>query len=136
QPEWRTGNPMAFVIGGEGKRVAVSSRGSNKEAAKLVVLGNCDSDADADSTAYTNYDVELTFAPPRGSVESREFDILLQGKLVASGLTLPTNRLGKPAQATKMILADVPIAQTLELEFVAKSGSPVLNGLRITKATN
>jgi len=133
QTDWQAGNAMAFVVEGEGQRVAVASKGSNKEATKLVVVVENPQDYQPEPAPSHRYEVELIFAPPRGSTEERVFDVYAQEKLVASNVEVLPGDPTKTAPAKSIVLPSVAIEETLKLRFEAKRGTPTLSGVRLDK---
>lgn len=135
QPNWKSGNAISFIIGGEGKRIAVSSRGSNKEAARLVIVSDQQEDDYTTLEPTENYDVELIFASPRGSTESRLFDVYAQGKPVAMNVKVNPSTDSEPQASTVLRIPGVAIGEALNLRFVAKNGQPLLSGIGLRKLT-
>ncbi len=132
QPAWKSGNAMAFIIGGEGKRVAVSSRGSNKDAPKLVVIADLPA-TDTASATEAEYEVELIFATPRGSTEPRAFDVYAQNELVAPSVTIKPFVDGQPNVPTVVVLPRIAIGEALNLRFDSKNGGASLSGVALRR---
>jgi hypothetical protein len=130
RPDWQAGNPLAFIISGEGKRVAASYR--DKVAPRLRI--DADRPADAESkTPATLHTVRLLFAEPHATpAGSRVFDVRLQGKLVASRLDVVAET-GQPQTILVKEFPNVPIGDTLEIEFEPHAGQPMLSGVEIIR---
>ena len=126
QPDWKADQPMVFVIGGEGRRTAVSSRG-DKDATRLVVDADVPQDAAPAGEAAQRFDIDLVFAAPRTATERRVFDVLLGDQVVAADVTVEPDE----AQAQTVSLSDVAVGPTLQFRFLAKQGQPLLSGLRL-----
>ncbi|MEM8669400.1 MAG: PQQ-binding-like beta-propeller repeat protein [Planctomycetota bacterium] len=135
QPGWELGNALSFLINGSGKRTAVASRGPSEKSARLVVIA--DQVISEQSKKYLptkKYDIELLFGMPQEHDKKiNVFDVLAQGKLVASDVTLSRDADGRSA-GSKKIIRDVEIANELKLEFVPKQGQAILSGVRIQLA--
>lgn len=134
QPTWENGNAISFLIGGEGQRTAVSSKGSNKDAAKLIVIADTNLQDQPSQTPARRYDVELVFAAPRGSTEPRVFDIYLQDQLIGESITVPADNQATSQKATVLKLSNVEIGNDLELRFEAKQSTAVLSGIRLIQS--
>ena len=74
------------------------------------------------------FDVQLIFAAPRNADEIRVFDVVAQGKVVASKVTVRPDA----AQQTLRI-PGVAIKETLRLEFVGSENGAVLCGVGLTR---
>lgn len=130
QPGWKADQPMVFIVGGDGRRVAVSSRGGNKDSTRLVIDAELPDRAQSDDQPLQPYDVDLIFAAPRGETRERVFDIMLGQTVVATDFTVTPDA----AQARVLRLDGVGIGNSLTLTFVPKRGQPLLSGLRLRKA--
>ncbi len=130
--DWQVGNSMAFFFSGEGKRIAVSSKGPGMDAPRLVV------DAEVVRLQKTSrvaesrlYDVVLHFAVPSPLAEGpRHFAVYAQGELALEDVRLDSARATE-AQTVSRVLKSVPIQDALELRFVTQRGSPVLAGIEM-----
>lgn len=127
QPGWVSDQPMVFVIGGEGRRTAVSSRGGDKQAARLVVVGDVSADSKTQTAVRHRYNAELVFASPRSSSETRVFDVVLGEKVISADVTVEPDS----EQPVVVSLRNVEIGEVLHLQFRAKKGVPLLSGLRL-----
>lgn len=132
QPDWKAGNAMAFLIGGEGKRTAVSSRGQNKGAAKLVILADLPDDAFDHEETTAAYDIELIFAAPRDSKRTRDFRVDVQN--TGSPRQVILNPDDPSAQV--LTLPSVQVGRRLRIALESLAGQPVLNGIRIQRETD
>lgn len=135
QSDWQSGNAMAFIVSGEGQRTAVASHGSNKEAAKLIVIAELDENDRAKPERTSDFAVQLIFAAPRDSHEARRFDIYAQDTLVATDVEVSA-ATADAEQSTVVNIPSVAIARSLKLSFAAKRNMPLLSGVRLTKRTN
>ena len=132
QPGWKADQPMVFVIGGDGCRTAVSSRGGNKEAARLVIDADLPDEESAVEEIRQPWDVELVFATPRGETQDRVFDIQVGGRVVATNITItPDSSRGRVIR-----LSGVGLGKTLSLKFLPRQGLPLLSGLRLRKSAD
>ncbi len=136
QPKWKAGNAISFIIGGEGKRVAVSSRGGNEKAARLVIVSDREDDSGGTLESQENYEVELIFASPRGSTETRRFDVYAQGEPVAMNVEVKPSTSSHPQAPTVVSIPRVAIGETLSLQFAPKNGQPLLSGIGLRKLTS
>ncbi len=128
--DWQPGNSLAFVISGQGKRVAAASTGKKSNGPRLILDADVLDAHDAESTETPSlYDVNLHFAAPLlGADERRVFDIYAQDKLVASDVTLDS--AGSDAQRfVELQLKDLSLAGKLRLRFVPKQGHATLSGI-------
>ena len=121
---------MAFIITGEGKRTAVSSRGKSKDATKLIVIADAPINEKEKPVPKHDYKVDLVFAAPSGSESARIFDVWAQDKLFAENFEVASNETNS---ATLLSLPRVKIGESLKLKFVAKEGKPVLCGVQLKK---
>ncbi|MCR9199488.1 MAG: PQQ-binding-like beta-propeller repeat protein [Planctomycetaceae bacterium] len=132
QPGWKADQPMVFVIGGDGRRTAVSSRGGNKEATRLVIDADLPGENPAQEQTLQPWDVELVFAAPRGETQDRVFDIQVGERVVATNVTITPD----PARARVIRLSGVGLGKSLSLKFVPRQGWPLLSGLRLRRSTD
>lgn len=77
--------------------------------------------------------MELIFAAPRGSREKRVFDVYAQDKLVASNVEVKPGDYARIEPPTVLVLRRIAIADSLQLRFTAKQGTPLLSGVRLAK---
>ena len=129
--DWKSGNAVAFLISGKGKRVAGAFKGSAKSAAKLVIEAKVETDQDdADSTLHT---VRLHFAEPEAiAVGERVFDIQLNGNTVEQSFDI-VGVAGAERTSVVREYTNVPIATHLSITLTPKAGSPLLNGVEIIR---
>ncbi len=132
QPDWQRNNALAMIITGEGKRVAVAAKGSGAGAAKLVIVVDSSRDIKADDATQPEafYDAELVFANRRGDAQ-RVFDVYAEGKLVEKRVTVEAYRAG--LQPKRVVLPRIAVKGSLDLEFRAHQGLPILNGFKLHK---
>ena len=119
---------MAFIIGGEGRRTAVASRGKNKEAPKLVIITDLEDDGSGKKEATVAYDVELIFATPRGSEDERSFKVIVENEGTSRKVSL-----SHAATARRILVPAVKIGKELRLSFDADKGQPVLSGVKLSR---
>ncbi|GAB5406598.1 MAG: hypothetical protein Aurels2KO_48290 [Aureliella sp.] len=133
QPDWRKDNALAMLITGEGKRVAVSAKGSGAGAAKLIVIADS---TGADELAHdlgptTDYDVQLLVANRRGSPR-RVFDIYVEGKRRKQNVIVGDYNAG--AELVRISLSPIPVRGPLDIELRASEGEPILSGVKISRS--
>lgn len=129
QPDWKAGNAMAFLIRGDGRRTAVSSRGRNKDAPRLVIIADLPDDIANREEATTAYELKLFFAAPRGSRQPRKFRVDVQNAGLPQHVTL------NPEDPTHHVLSlpSVQIGRRLRIAFDATEGQPVLSGIKFQR---
>jgi hypothetical protein len=128
QPDWKAGNAMAFLIRGDGRRTAVSSRGRNKDAPRLVIIADLPDDID-NREATTAYELKLFFAAPRGSRQPRKFRVHVQNAGSPPHVTLNPD---DPSHHV-LTLPSVQIGRRLHVAFDATEGQPVLSGIKLQR---
>jgi hypothetical protein len=127
--DWQSGNAMAFVITGSGKRIAKTFDGKAESAPKLVI--DCQiKRPEPDPVAHT---VRLQFAEPkRIATGEREFDVALQGQVVATDLDV-VHEAGNPKATLVREFKGIMIGNVLTLSFTSKKGSPLISGVEIVR---
>jgi len=130
-PDWKSGNSMAFLISGSGKRVAEAHGKDGKLAPRLVI------ETDAPVTEpprgpETPHHVRLFFgSPPQAGLKRSVFDVYLQEKLVLRDVTLaPDGAASNTGESHSF--ENVMIEDKLRIRFVAKEGKPLISGVEIT----
>ena len=129
QPDWEAGNGMAFIIGGEGRRTAVSSRDQNKEAAKLVIVADVP-DYSGEDEARVPYDVELIFAAPQGSKQRRSFGVTVQDDSAKQQVVLSPEDI----RAQTVLFPSVQIGRKLRIDFSSDMGTAVVSGIKLKRS--
>ena len=131
--DWKPGNAMAFVIRGDGKRVAQAFKGSSSEAPRLFVKTKGDSDNVPLAKAETPHTVRLVFAEPDDlKVGERVFDILINGKLVEKDFDI-VREAGQPRTIVIREFRSVTLGDELEVRLPAHVGTPVLSGVEVVR---
>jgi outer membrane protein assembly factor BamB len=127
--DWQSGNSIAFVITGSGKRIARTYDGKAEAAPKLVITAQIK----REEPPATPHTVRLLFAEPKKiDAGQRVFDVALQGQVVATDLDVI--REAKGARATLVReFKNVMIANDLTISFSAKKGVPLINGVQIVR---
>lgn len=130
RPDWKSGNSLAFLITGTGKRTAEAFDGDQKLAPRLIV----DTDeviADTSGGNGVPYRVRLLFgAPPEAGLGRSVFDVYLQDRLVQSDVTL--NPDGPPGETAATYTFDnVMISDQLQVRFIPKEGKPLISGIEL-----
>jgi hypothetical protein len=133
-PDWKSGNSLAFLINGSGKRVAEAYGKDGKLAPRLVIETDDRVSEPPRDPATTHY-VQLFFgSPPQVGLKRSIFDVYLQEKLVLSDVTLDPDGDTSNRGAIHSI-ENVMIDDQLRIRFVAKEGKALISGVEIT-ATN
>ncbi len=132
RPDWKSGNSLALLINGVGKRVAASFKGGAGKAPRLVIDAQQVTPARVSATQpATRYDVKLFFAAPAQEISAKSvFDVHAQGELVIKDVTLDPPGSGSKTSVTHL-LKNVPIVDELHLRFVPKQGSAIVSGIEI-----
>ena len=130
QPDWKPGNAMAFIIGGEGKRTAVAGRAEGKGAARLVIIAdvpNVSADNDEAAVAYT---AELIFAAPRDAKQPLEFTVGDQQNARSMQRVVVS-----PEDPSAKILRVPCMTRGRQMRFVfdAKNSQAVLCGIKLKR---
>jgi hypothetical protein len=131
RPDWQSGNSLAFVIRGRGKRVAAAYQ-DKENVARLII------DADvprpkAPETPPTSFTVRLHFAEPLDLAPGqRVFDVRLQGLLVDRGVDI-VRQAGGPRRTLIKEYPDVLIGDELQIDFDAKRGQPLICGVEMVR---
>lgn len=134
RPGWRPGNSIAFLIHGEGKRVAAAFKAKGLAAPRLIIeTDHAQSGPAAAGGEVPLFDIRLHFACPASQrAGMRVFDVYAQGKQVLHDVTLDASGERGAKQAVHS-LQGIPIADQLQLRFEPKQGTPVLSGIKITR---
>lgn len=133
RPGWKEGQSLAFIIRGSGKRVAAACSGQSAGVPRLVI--EMKRDDTGTSRPPRPCTVHMVFAEPDESVKAGErvFDILLQGKTVASGVDIAA-RAGGGMKSIVAVWKGVPVTDSLHVELRSKTGlGPILSGLKIER---
>ena len=118
---------MAFLVRGQGKRVAsAGGSGREKKAPRLVIKADLEGVEIPEYVPKTDYSAELILAAPRNAEERPPFDIFAQGDLVAEQVKLDPQ--GEPI---RIRIPRVSIGRSLKLRFSAEGA--VLNGIALTR---
>lgn len=130
--DWQPGNSLAFVISGQGKRIASASKGPSSDGPRLLLDADLvDVNEVVSQNASSLYDVRLHFAAPLLEANNRRvFDIYAQDQLVASNVVLDPNGTDEQ-RATERRLENLPLAGKLRLRFAPKQGQAVLSGIEL-----
>lgn len=134
RPDWKSGNAMAFLFTGIGKRVAVSSKGPALESPRLIVDAELEKPNRSTTVPSRPHDIALYFARPARGSEIRVFDVYAQDKLVASDITLTSPETEDSNDIAIVRLNKIQIQDEIHLRFAPKMGSAVLSGIDITLA--
>lgn len=128
--DWKTGNSLALLISGNGKRVASAYRtAKKKKAAKLVLNTGKAPSKSKGKTQAQSYQVRLLYGLPKSEKDDAVFDVVVQGQQVLSDVTL--SQADNSKRFAVSTLDDVLIADDLSIQFQAKRGTPVLCGIEI-----
>ncbi|MFC1758764.1 PQQ-binding-like beta-propeller repeat protein [Planctomycetota bacterium] len=132
--DWKQGNAMAFVITGEGKRVAKSRQDNEKVAPQLVVEAEIPKDPKPEDLVQRKHTVRLYFAEPNADAKpgDRIFNIELAGKPVTNELDITAESSG----ARKTIVREynnIAFAKSLTIKLTPINGKPVLSGVEIVR---
>ena len=135
RPGWKPGNSLALIIGGSGKRVAVSVDGDRKRSAKLTLQLDMSPAGSDDNLPVPErrFTVRLSFLEPDpGRLPGeRVFDVALQGQPVLSGLDVVT-AAGGPLRTFVQTFDDIPVETELQITLSAGTEQPpVLSGVEI-----
>jgi beta-galactosidase len=135
---------LALVIGGSGKRVAVSVDGDRKRAARLVVeLDRSPAGAAAGgappiaepSALSRRFTVRLYFLEPDGARKpgQRVFDVAVQGRPALRGLDVAA-AAGGPLRTLVRTVDDVPVENELAITLTGSTDAPpLLSGVEIVE---
>ena len=131
--DWKPGNAMAFVIRGDGKRVAQAFKGSKAGAPRLFVKTKDDSDVAPLAKAGTPHTVRLVFAEPNElKAGERVFDILINGRLVEEKFDI-VREAGQPRTTVIREFRSVLLGDELELRLPSRAGTAVLSGVEVIR---
>jgi hypothetical protein len=132
RPDWKPGNSLVFLISGTGKRVAVASRGSGGDAARLVVDADPASGPDAESQPSQRYSVRLHFAAPQGreAAGRRRFDVVVQGTTVLKDVVIDPAGSAEERFAVHFV-EDVPVADQLRIRLIPHEGAASIAGVEL-----
>jgi hypothetical protein len=131
RPGWKPGNSIAFLISGEGKRVASSS----KNPPKLVVeeAQNPEPNAPEEAVSKKRYSVLLHFSEPNGlQTGERVFDVALQGATVLENFDI--RAAVEPNQSLIKRFENVRIGDALQIDLRSIAGGengPVISGVEL-----
>ena len=133
RPDWKSGNAIAFVISGDGKRVAHSG-GKNSKGARLTI----DADFERPRPAVKPlqpyaHTVRLHFSEPTGAkANDRVFHVSLQGHQV-----LPELDIVKETGGTQRTLVrefkHVMVGNELTIDLAPLHGQTILSGVEILR---
>jgi hypothetical protein len=132
RPGWKPGNTIAFIITGNGKRVAQSRA---EGAPKLVMKKDTDIEqtTSVKSAPEKTYSVLLYFSEPDSlKPGERVFDVALQDKIVLKSVDL-AKTTGKNQGLVKRF-EGVDIADVLKITLQKSPGStrqPILSGVEL-----
>lgn len=131
QPAWKSGNSVAFLISGAGKRVA-EAYGTNQTVAPRLIIETDNSINETPNSSSTPWQVRLYFgAPPTVGLARSVFDVYLQDKKVLSNLTI--DPAGKDAEkAAVHSFSDIMISDQLRIRLVPEEGKPVISGVELS----
>jgi outer membrane protein assembly factor BamB len=134
--DWKTGNALAILVTGSGKRIAHSIDGEHKEkkSPKLIIETDHATEREPSAGPIPTYTVRLHFfeIDDLNSGE-RVFNVLAQGKTVLKNLDIAA-RAGNAHGAFTAKLRDIPVESNLTLEFKRAESSdatPVLSGIEL-----
>ena len=131
--DWKPGNAIAFVIRGEGKRVAHAFKGSKTTSPRLFVKTKSESEDVAIAKAGTPHTVRLVFAEPNElKAGERVFDILINGKLVEEKFDI-VRESGQPRTTVIREFRSVLLGDELELRLPTHAGTSVLSGVEVIR---
>ena len=130
-PDWKSGNSLAFLISGSGKRVA-EAHGKDRKLAPRLVIETDDRVSEPPRGPETPHYVQLFFgSPPQAGLKRSVFDVYLQEKLVLSNVAV--NPDGDASnRGTTHSIKNVMIDDQLRIRFVAKEGKALISGVEIT----
>ena len=126
--DWKSGNSIAFIVSGTGKRIASAYSKANEKQARLVV--DLEQSPDLEAVAEENYQVRLHFgAPANSDGQTRIFDVFVDDRLAIENVTI------EPGQTEGLVhtLSNVPVRGKLRLRFKPKQGTPLLSGLEMIR---
>ena len=132
--DWKSGNSLAFLISGSGKRVASAYRKEKKNAAKLILNTDTSKNDAKEKTKPESYQVRLFYGLPKSGQDDVVFDVIVQGKQVLKDVTL--SQTGDQPRFAVSTLDDIAIADDLKIQFQPKQGQAVLCGIEIQRSKN
>ena len=128
--DWEPGNSIVFFVSGSGNRTAFAARRKGDPTSRLIVNAEETLPPGAESAQLLSYRVRLFFAAPQSSAPGvRQFDVAMQGEIVLEDVTLDPASGGHVAHT----ISNVMIADALNLEFIPKTGAPVLSGIELQR---
>lgn len=128
--DWEPGNSIVFFVSGSGNRTAFAARRKGDPTSRLIVNAEETLPPGAESAALLSYRVRLFFAAPQSSAPGvRQFDVAMQGETVLEDVTIDPANAGHVAHT----ISNVMIADALNLEFIPKTGAPVLSGIELQR---
>ena len=129
--DWQQGNPLAFVISGQGKRVAAAFK--DKDSSPRLVIDADVAPTTAAPVPPTRHTVRLHFAEPNDVTAGvRVFDVRLQGQMAVKGLDIVAET-GSPRTTLVKEFTDVPIGDALQVDFDPQAGQPLICGIEIIR---
>ena len=132
RPDWKSGNAVAFVITGSGKRVAKTFSGDGKMAARLVVETSDQLNGGEAHPTYA-HTVRLYFAEPAETeVGERLFGVELNGNLVEEQFDIVATASQKRSTIVREY-QNVQIGKALKIRLLKKVGQPIMSGLEIIR---
>ena len=131
-PDWKSGNSLAFLVSGSGKRVAESFDGDGKLAPRLFVETDESGEAPPSGEARP-FRVRLFFgAPQQAGLVRSVFDVYLQDRLVLRDVELDPD-IDASASAVHTV-DNVMITDSLRIRFAPKEGKPLISGIELNSA--
>ncbi len=129
-PDWKSGNSLAFLISGSGKRVA-EAYGNDAKLAPRLMIETDEAVTEPTRGPASPHHVRLFFgSPPQAGLERCVFDVYVQGKLALSDVALDPAGDATVKSAVHSI-ENVMIEDQLQIRFVAKEGRAVISGVEL-----
>ncbi|MGI9471584.1 MAG: hypothetical protein ACR2NZ_08650, partial [Rubripirellula sp.] len=128
RPDWKSGNSIAFLVSGTGKRIATAYGKANEKQARLII--DIEEQREVDELEEQDFIVRLHFGGPKSAEsEPRVFDVYAQGRLAIENVRIGADQ----ADGVVHTLENVPVKGNLRLRFDAKQGTPLLSGLEVVR---
>jgi hypothetical protein len=133
RPGWKSGNAIAFIITGTGKRVAKAHKDSAKEAPQLVMEADIPKEVDPKDLELNPHTVRLYFSEPEDiEVGQRVFDVQLNGQTVEEDLDVIRDAT-VPRSTIVREYKNVMLAKLLTIRLNPRVGQPLLNGVEVIR---
>lgn len=133
RPVWKSGNPIAFVIGGTGKRVAHAG-GKNEKGPRLIIDADVEiPQPETQTTQIFSHTVRLHFAEPSElETGDRVFQVSLQGQKVEPELDIIT-RTGAAQRTIVREFKHIQVGDELTIDLTPVHGQTIISGVEIVR---